>query len=298
MRQRSSEKRRAHHVDTGWGRVDQAGEYVKEEKWRPRMNCRRSAWLYLFAIGIAAAQPSPPNDAGFSFQSFEFTQETSQAAFWDAVVGGPSGLIMSGRISLVAFRDTRFSVPLISQKPAGGTAGSVVDHLGLRVKDFADTLARLKTRGIKIEQNSDSMQVFVYSPDGLKIELISDPLIAERVRWDHIHFYTEAPEQMRSWYEKMFGAIPDDGGPIPAADLPGIRLFFSKSEFPTAPTKGRVIDRGQLRVADFEQIRVKLRAEGAELEPPMRFAPPQSPTFARLTDPWGTYIELVATPVR
>ena len=75
------------------------------------MNNGYSASIYLFVIGIAAAQPSPPNDAGVSFQKFEFNQETPQATFWDTVMGEPQGVMMSGRISLTTFLDTRFSVP-------------------------------------------------------------------------------------------------------------------------------------------------------------------------------------------
>src|SRR5713101_6230017 len=64
------------------------------------------------------------------------------------------------------------------QQPKGGTEGTVVDHLGFRVSDLADTLARVKAAnwGMHAKDAADAKpgQAFLVTPSEMKIELIED----------------------------------------------------------------------------------------------------------------------------
>jgi len=257
---------------------------------------RRLVAFCVCAVGIASAQSAVPNATGVASVSSEFHLERPLLEFWQAVTGGSPGIIMTGQISFLTFQDLNFGVVNFSQKPTGGMAGSVIDHLGLRVKNLSEALARVQSAEFRAVQDTDPNRAFVHGPEGLNIELIGDAALASQVQWDHIHFRSQEPERMRAWYAATFGALADNRGPEPAADLPGMKLLFAKSESATAPTKGRVVDGIHIEIADIEKFRGELETQGTALEQEKRHDTPWP--VAHLTDPWGTSIVLTQSRQR
>lgn len=216
----------------------------------------------------------------------------AQKKFWLDLGGQPGKL---GNMDLVKFPD--LLVLIVPGEPTGGTDGSTVGHIGLKIRDIKPVLAKLKAAGVKgpkgeITFNEKTHQTFVLAPEGVSVELTEDPSMSVPVANHHIHFFTASVDETKAWYVKMFGAKPGKRGNFEAADLPGVNLTFGAAASPVVGTKGRALDHIGFEVKDLEAFCKKLQAEGIKLDVPFRKAPAIGISLAFITDPWGTYIEL------
>lgn len=182
------------------------------------------------------------------------------------------------------------------QDASGGSMESVVHHVGFRVFDLNNTLDKCKAAGVRIltapEATAKSHKANVLGPDGVNVELVADSSLGVPIASHHIHFYNSPVDEIRTWYVRMFGAVPGKRDIFEAADLPGINLSFSPSETKLAPTKGRALDHIGFEVKNLEAFCKKLEAAGVKFDRPFTKVPAAGLSIAFLTDPWGTYIEL------
>ncbi len=182
------------------------------------------------------------------------------------------------------------------QDSSGGSMDSIVHHIGFRVGDLANTLARCKEAGFNIltppETTAKSHKANVMGPDNVNVELVADSSMTVPIASHHIHFYNSPVDDTRAWYVKTFGAIPGKRDAFEAADIPGINLSFSPSKTQLAPTKSRALDHIGFEVRDLEAFCKKLEANGIKFDRPFTKVPALGLSIAFFTDPWGTYIEL------
>jgi catechol 2,3-dioxygenase-like lactoylglutathione lyase family enzyme len=176
-------------------------------------------------------------------------------------------------------------------EPSAGTVGSVINHIGLTVRDLKPYPAKAADANVKIETQSET-QLMLLAPDDIRVELTADPASPHPVANHHVHFYVADVEATRKWYAATFGAIPGKRGKFEAADLPGVNLSFTKADTALAGTKGRSLDHIGFEVKDLESFTQKLEASGIKFNVPYRKVPRLGIAIAFLTDPWGTYIEL------
>jgi catechol 2,3-dioxygenase-like lactoylglutathione lyase family enzyme len=247
----------------------------------------KRALLLLACPWIASAQLPAGNEAGVAMGHLHFktTAPELHRNLWVDVLGGVPGKL--GARDIVTLPGT--VVLWEKAEPAGGTNGSVVGHIGFKVRDLSGVLARAKENGIAVESEKPA---FLSGPDGVRIELIEDKSLDASTAHHHIHFYNGAVAETQAWYARMFGARPGKRGNFEAADLPGANLTFSKAEQPTAPTKGRALDHIGFEVNGLEAFAKKLEAAGVKLDVPFRTVPALGISLVFFTDPWGTYIEL------
>jgi len=172
-----------------------------------------------------------------------------------------------------------------------GTAGSVVNHIGLRVRDLKTAVLKCSAAGAEIE-SENAKQAMVIAPDRIRVELTLDDTLTTPVANHHIHLYGPDPNQMRNWYSDYFGATPGMRGPFQAADLPGVNLSFSQIDAVLAGTEGRALDHIGFEVHDLESFTHQLELNGLKLAVPYRQVPSLGIAIAFVRDPWGTYIEL------
>jgi catechol 2,3-dioxygenase-like lactoylglutathione lyase family enzyme len=247
------------------------------------------AFLLLSTAAGALAQLAPPNAAGVSMGHLHLNVRDPAAhrAFWTTLGGKPAKL---GAMELIVFPD----VLVLYQKaePTGGTDGSVVGHIGFRVKDLQASLDKCRAAGLKILPGASPHQAYVIAPDEIKVEITEDPAMEIPIANHHIHFYTPSVAETKAWYVRTFGAKPGKRGPFEAADLPGVNLTFSQASGPVAGTKGRALDHIGFEVKDLEAFCKKLEAAGVKFDLPYRKIPSLGLSIAFLSDPWGTYIEL------
>lgn len=272
------------------------------------MRYRRLRAFVCLGLGLPVlAQLPAGNDAGVAMGHLHLLTRDpdAQRKFWVEVMGATPVKLATVEVMklpdvLVMFR---------KGEPSGGTKGSVVNHLGFKIRDMKATVARMKAAGANFVTTTEvgggratgdywlnppqkALQAFVMGPDEVKIELTEEPSMQLPIAHHHIHFFNGAVAETKAWYVKTFGAIGGKRGQFEAADVPGVNLSFSNSDTPTAPTKGRSLDHIGFEVKNLEAFCKKLEEAGVKFDVPFRKVPALGISIAFFTDPWGAYIEL------
>jgi catechol 2,3-dioxygenase-like lactoylglutathione lyase family enzyme len=258
---------------------------------------------------LVLAQIASPNRSGVAMGHLHYLVRDIDLTkrFWTTLGGTP---LKVGDTEAVKFPD---ALVLLSRgEPSDGTEGSVVNHVAFRVQSFA----ALEAAGIKVQRIAQFPGVgSATTPEGERIELFEesagnmwfmpdsgqeDPVVQRHNRKltvpiaaYHVHLYLpeSAVAEAKNWYVRTFGAVPGKRWRYDAADLPGVNLNFSASPRPVAPTRGRRLDHIGFEVENLESFCRKLEAQGVKLDA-LYSKGPAGVATARLTDPWGTSIEL------
>jgi catechol 2,3-dioxygenase-like lactoylglutathione lyase family enzyme len=247
--------------------------------------------LILTLAPMALAQLPAPNDAGVAMGHLHLNVKDMEVSkkFWVDQLG--ANVVKLGQMDAMKFPGA--IVLLRKADPTGGTEGSSVNHIGFLVRDLDKELTKWKANSVQVvSENPKSRQVFLMSPDGVKIEIYEDKSIAAPIVNHHIHLWTASVDDTKAWYVKTFSAKPGKRGPFEAADVPGVNLSFTKEATPVVGTKGRALDHIGFEVKDLEAFCKKLEASGVKFDVPYRKVPALGLSIAFFTDPWGTYIEL------
>ncbi|MCE2541318.1 MAG: VOC family protein [Acidobacteria bacterium] len=256
------------------------------------------------AVSPALAQIASSNEAGVAMGHLHYVVRDVEAntAFWVAL-GGEAERVAAAVV--ITFPDVL--VILEEGESAGGTEGSILNHMAFRVRSLAD-VAAVEDRGSGVTN--------VFSPEDERIELFDDtsvnlnftrddgaadpvarrhnePLVGS-IRAHHLHLYLvdDAVEEAQAWYAEMFGGAPGIRWRYDAVDLPGINFNFSfNPDAGGAPTKGRMLDHIGLEVENLEEFCRGLEAKGVTFDVPYRRSE-SGIGYAFLTDPWGVTIAL------
>jgi catechol 2,3-dioxygenase-like lactoylglutathione lyase family enzyme len=251
--------------------------------------------LALFLSAPVFAQLAPPNAAGVAAGHVHINAADvdAQMRFWKDVGGT---IVQREKITMVEFPG--IYVLVRSLAPTGPPAGSVVNHFGFFVKDFAGSVARWKAAGLKWDpvNNPTAGQGFLTGPDAVRVEIYENTAIATPMQMHHIHLFVPNPIEAQTWYVQNFGATAGKRAQYDTANIPGTEITFAKADATQprlAPTKGRAVDHIGFEVKNIDAVVAKLAAAGIKTGAPVR----NSPNAAGLktvfvTDPWGTDIEL------
>lgn len=245
----------------------------------------------------AQAQLAAPNEAGVSMGHVHLNVRDveAQRKFWTEQFAavplkkeGLQGVKIPGM--LILFRQ---------QAPTGSSEGTMMDHVGLKVPNTAETVKRCRAAGYQIQREFKGTEGFpnayIIGPDDVKVEIQEDVGQSIPAMAYHLHFLNRTGDQitLRDWYAKTFGATVKKRGEHDAADIPGMNLTFGISRNPpTTGTKGRTIDHVGFEVKNLEEFCKKLEAGGVKLDVPYKKVPAAGIAIAFLTDPFGTYVEL------
>ena len=241
----------------------------------------KSVLIWTFAVlaisaGPAAAQRLPFNEAGVTMGHWHMNSQNVEANKKLFVAMGGKAL-GPGRFEIINFPGVSVflhQAPL-TPPPTGGTAGSVINHVALSVPNVQEAVARWKAAGVPVEFGKDRTdQAWVTTVDGLRVEILEDKAQTVPVRHHHVHFHLAeaAIPAIQAWYARHFGAKPGMRGRNQAADIPGVNLTFTKSDTPTVPTRGRVLDHIGFDIKDLDAFAKRLEAGGVKLDPPGRAA--------------------------
>ncbi len=236
----------------------------------------------------AFAQLAPPNSDGVTMGHLHLRVRDTEAQkkFWTDGLGATA-------VKVANFDVVKMPGALIliqKGEPVGGTDGSVIGHVGVKVRDMKTALERLRAIGIKVPEKAGK-QAMILGPEEVKVELTEDTAMTAPVAHHHIHWYDRDVKATQAWYAKTFGAAPGKRGNFDAADIPGANLTFSEATA-AAPTKGRALDHIGFEVKNLEAFCKKLEASGVKFDVAYRRLPSLKIGLAFLTDPWGVYIEL------
>ena len=231
----------------------------------------------------------------------------SQQRFWLEGLGGTVRTLGETGREVIAFPDVL--VFLTDAAPTSGTRGTIVNHVGFETTDIYADVARLQALGYRMitrEELPATYEVtggigrrvagntiaYVLGPDDIKVELIENKDIAHPIQMHHIHWASEAGEDMREWYADHLGAVSGLRIGQPAGQLPNVNLTFGPSETRLAPTQGTVLDHIGFEVDNLKALCEELEAKGVVFDRPYAEIPALGLAIAFFTDPWGTYIEL------
>ena len=241
------------------------------------------------SLCVAYGQVVGPNSEGVSMGHLHMNAKDPevQKKFWVDVIGATPAKLGG----LDVLRIPGAIIFINKTAPSGGTEGTVINHVGVKVRDLPAVLAKVEAAQIKILTRNDK-QAMLLSPDDIRFELTADSTMDVPVAMHHIHFFTTDVEATRKWYADRFGAIPGKRAQFEAADLPGVNLSFSKAAEAPAGTKGRALDHIGFEVKDLEAFTKKLEERGVKFSIAYRKVPKLGIAIAFFTDPWGTYVEL------
>ena len=260
----------------------------------------------VFAFTIAAtaarAQPVsfPANEMGVSMGHWHLNSKDPEVnkKFFVALGGR---VIKRGANEVVLFPGVVvFLTRGQGAAPTGGTAGTVVNHVGFLVRNVQDSLTKWKTAGIQAEPSASGRldQAYIDTPDGLRIEILEDKNQPWPIRNEHIHFSATESEipKMQAWYAKEFGGYAWTRNNAPVVELPGVQLRFAKVDRAQLPTAGHTLDHIGFDVKNLEAFLKRLGADGVKIERPINRDAQTGAALAFVSDPWGTMIELNDRP--
>src|SRR5207244_2215100 len=153
--------------------------------------------LILALAPLALAQLPAPNAAGVSMGHLHLNVKDVEAAksFFVDQLGATQ--VKLGNNEVMKFPGAL--IFLRKADPAGGTEGSIVNHIGFLVRDLDPYAARWKANSVKIvSENPANRQMFIMSPDGVKIEIYEDKTISAPIVNHHIHFYNGSMKETKA----------------------------------------------------------------------------------------------------
>jgi catechol 2,3-dioxygenase-like lactoylglutathione lyase family enzyme len=256
-------------------------------------------WLLSsLAAGTVVAQPLPPNAAGVTMGHLHLNSRDVEANRKVLVALGGNAM-RAGDFAVVRFSGVVAYLHLREGNPpsAGGTVGTMVNHVGFAVPDVKEAVARWKAAGLTVEIGARPDQAVVTTADGLRIEIVEDKSQPLPIRHDHVQLHVPGAviPAMQAWYAAQFGAKAGTRGERATAEIPGASLVFAKVDQPAISTKGRVLDHIGFDVKNLEAYLKTLEAAGAKIDRPYTKSPTGG-ALAFIYDPWGTYIELNERP--
>jgi catechol 2,3-dioxygenase-like lactoylglutathione lyase family enzyme len=254
------------------------------------------------AAGAAIAQTMPPNDAGVTMGHLHLNSadvDANKKIF--AGMGGAAIKMEGAPLQYVRFPGAIVILNLPGGAPpsSGPSEGTVINHVGFLVPNVQDAVAKWKAAGVPVLPGNNGRvdQAYVATADGLRIEILEDKNQTAPIVFHHVHFFVPAAAipDVQAWYVKNFGARAGMRGRNQAADVPGANLTFSKTDSPTVPTKGRILDHIGFDVTDIEATAKKLQANGLTFDRGIETLP-NGVKLLFVHDPWGTNIEVNQRP--
>ncbi len=257
----------------------------------------------------AGAQITATGPVVYGHHHLIVTNVDAHKKFWVDTLGGVPAKLGASAVNVVALPNVL--IVLTPGRPAGGTKGTTVNHVGFAVPNLRATLDRIKAQGFPIVTRAElppqyevkndigfvpdtkTSVAFVMAPDETKVEFVEDPSMPGPIALHHVHFQAPDVTAMRDWYVKTFGAKPGMRGSFVAADLPGVNLTFSPAPAPVVGTRGRALDHIGFEIRSLEGFVKTIESSGVKLDRGYTKAAQYGDLgIAFLMDPWGTYIEL------
>lgn len=260
-------------------------------------------WLAsALSAGAASAQTMPPNETGVTMGHLHLNSrdvDVNKKIF--VGMGGEALNVPGAPLQYVRFPGVIVILNLPPGAPPefGPTEGTVINHVGFLVPNVQDAVAKWKVAGVPVlpGNNGRLTQAYVVTADGLRIEILEDKAQTVPIRFHHIHFFVPeaAIPDIQAWYAKNFGAMPGMRGQNEADDVPGANLTFSKTDAPTVPTKGRVLDHIGFDVVELEVAAKRFAVNGVKIDRGIETLP-NGVKLLFIHDPWGTNIEVNQRP--
>lgn len=255
------------------------------------MRTLASTLLLGLAIPVCAQLPAP-NESGVSTGHVHYMVPDPDAhlAMWESL-GGRAG--SAGPLEYITFPGIHILVSEARESPLASIR-TTANHIGFSVQDYPRYRAMLLELGAEtFYENEDDGQILADLPDGVRVEILTDPQQQEPIVFHHMHVVAEETEALRDWYGQVFGAEPGERRGLPSALVPGGRVDIMgiMGEAPQ-PSQAGVLHHIGFEVADMDAFAAHLDELDIEFDIAPRRIDSIGLTIAFVTDPAGTYIEV------
>lgn len=250
-----------------------------------------SCWLLSLATPSSAQLPAP-NEAGVTTGHVHYLvpDPDKHLALWESL-GGRLGA--AGPLEYASFPGIYVLVSE-ARESLQASIHTSANHIGFSVQDFPRYRDLLLQLGASIfYENANDGQILADLPDGMRVEILTDPQQQEPIRFHHMHIAAEETEAVRDWYGRVFGAEPSERRGLPSALIPGGRVDIMgvMGEAPH-PSQAGVLHHIGFEVTDMDTFAKHLAELDIEFDIAPRRIESIDLTIAFVTDPAGTYIEI------
>ena len=248
------------------------------------------AALLLTAPAVNAQLPEP-DEAGISTGHVHLTvpDVAKHAEIWRLLGAEEKAL---GQTPVFTFPGMH--ILLTQGEPSAPSIETTANHIGFSITDYDAYRAKLDEIGAQIFfESAENGQVLADLPDGVRIELLTEPGQEAPIAFHHVHLSAPQEGELRDWYVEVFSAEVGERRGLPSALVPGGRVDFipARGEAPK-PSRGGAIDHIGFEVADMDAFAAHLGELGVEFDRAPTRIDAIGLTIAFLTDPAGTYIEV------
>ena len=217
----------------------------------------------------AHAQLAEPNEAGVTFGHIHLNVSDIElhAKLWTKLFDGE----LAKKEGFTAVRIPGVLIFFKQGEPTASSQETVVDNIGLKVRDIEAILSEWQKLGYEVERefvdaNSIS-HAYITMPNGARLALEGDAELSAKAEMNRVHYFTPQYRELLTWYADLFGALPQHSGEIETtAFIPGSTLNFSKAEVDKKPTENTAIDHIGFEVENMEKFVEKLQAKGVKIE--------------------------------
>lgn len=166
--------------------------------------------------------------------------------------------------------------------PVAGSAGSVIDAVGLSYPDLDARMQLLDGSGAKVIAPPHTMSgigrmAIIEDPWGTRLELVQD---AQLLGFHHARVRSTDPSAMRKWFVETLGAESAKLGGQDAVKFGGIWLIVDKADTPPRASDGTTLDHLGFRTKDIKTEIADLQAKGVKVLGEPRQDPNVATTFA------------------
>jgi catechol 2,3-dioxygenase-like lactoylglutathione lyase family enzyme len=257
--------------------------------------------IAVFTCLLVSAHPSyaqlaPHNAAGVTYGHVHVS--TGNADAMKKMWVDQFGAVLSTKGTFTIAKMPGMMIAFRGTAPTGDLTGAAFDHVGLKVPNLAQFLAKWKAAGYTVGREFTGSEGFpnavIVGADGIRIELQEDKALSAPAAAYHLHYRVPEPEKLRDWYVATFGLTPGKVGNFLTAEAPGMRLMFQQSQqAPTVTsTKGQTIDHIGFEVKNLKDFRGKAEGNGVKFDTAYQEIPAIGLNISYLFDPMGTYIEV------
>lgn len=248
-------------------------------------------WLLGLALPVFAQLPAP-NESGVSTGHVHYMvpDQDAHLDMWESL-GGQAG--STGPLDYVTFPGIHILVSEAREDPLASIR-TTANHIGFSVQDYSRYRSMLLELGGEIfYENEADGQILVDLPDGVRVEILTDPQQQQPIRFHHMHVVAEDTGALRDWYGRVFGAEPGERRGLPSALVPGGRVdIMGIMGDPPRPSEEGVLHHIGFEVADMEAFAAHLDELGIDFDIAPRHIDSIGLTIAFVTDPAGTSIEV------
>lgn len=251
----------------------------------------------------ANAQLATPNDAGLSFGHVHLNVPDIEEhiSLWIDHFNGER--ITVGSSSAVKFPN--FILMFNQSEPSIPSTGTVMHHFGFKLRDMSKFIDKWEAAGFEMGPifvgSEGYTNAYITLPGGVEVELQEDQSLYREFTGYHIHYSSDAYEELLKWYNETFNLVTQARGTIASAtNVPGMNLSFGQlgarpfelGEGPFAGTDGAAIDHVGFEIVNLEAFCLVLEAKGIVFDQAYQRMGRLGFAFASFTDPKGVKVVL------